>query len=270
MRRLLSIAGLAVLATGLTVSGFQQSATVSLKSGSTLSGELVDLGGSGFTFRVNGQERQIPRDDVAFIDFGGGDLDVPQAARELQSGTNLAILKSGETVQGQFYDIGGAAPIQITFRTSSGERVISGNDIRRIYMTAAPGSPATASASAGGGNVAATVNVSARQWTNTGLTVRQGERLTFHAEGQVTFAPGRTAGPGGSGDNLFDTKSPVPTALQGSLVGRIGGSRAARAGAFAIGGQQSVVMPADGVLFLGVNDSGLDDNQGQFTVKISR
>jgi hypothetical protein len=269
MRRLLLTAGLAVLAAGLTVSAVQQSASITLKSGSTLTGELVDLGGVGFTFKVNGQDREIPRDDVAYIDFGGGDLDVPAQARELQAGSNVAILKSGEVVQGQFYDVQGANPIRIVFRTSSGERTFNGPDVRRIYLVPAGGS--STSASAGGGGNVRTVTVSARAWTNTGITVRQGQTLRFEASGEVTFAPNRTAGPAGSGDNLFDTKSPVPTALQGSLIGRIGGARTAGTGAraFPVGSQTTVTMPANGILFLGVNDSGLDDNRGQFTVKIS-
>ena len=40
-----------------------------------ISGQLVDLGGVGFTVRVDGQERQIPANDVAVIDFTGGTVE---------------------------------------------------------------------------------------------------------------------------------------------------------------------------------------------------
>src|SRR5438105_18223 len=53
----------------------QENATLTLKSGEQITGQLVDLGGVGFTVRVNGQDRQIPQNDVAVIDFTGGSID---------------------------------------------------------------------------------------------------------------------------------------------------------------------------------------------------
>ena len=50
----------------------QENATFTLKSGERSSGQLIDLGGVGFTVRVNGQERQIRTNDVSVIDFTGG------------------------------------------------------------------------------------------------------------------------------------------------------------------------------------------------------
>ena len=37
----------------------QENATLVLRSGEKVTGQLVDMGGVGFTVRVNGQERQI-------------------------------------------------------------------------------------------------------------------------------------------------------------------------------------------------------------------
>ena len=47
----------------------QENATLILKSGERVSGQLVDHGGAGFTVRVNGQERQVPTNDVAVLDL---------------------------------------------------------------------------------------------------------------------------------------------------------------------------------------------------------
>jgi hypothetical protein len=44
----------------------QQSATLTLRSGERLSAQLMDLGGAA-TVGVDGQERQIPANDVAAI-----------------------------------------------------------------------------------------------------------------------------------------------------------------------------------------------------------
>ena len=49
----------------------------------------------------------------------------------------------------------------------------------------------------------------------------------------------------------------------GALLGRVG-----PVAVFAIGNQTSVPMPADGRLFLGVNDDNVSDNQGEYTVDV--
>ena len=66
-----AVAALALPSAGLLA---QESATITLRSGEKVSAQLLDHGGVGFTVRVNGQERQIPTNDVAVIDFGGGDM----------------------------------------------------------------------------------------------------------------------------------------------------------------------------------------------------
>jgi hypothetical protein len=57
----------------------------------------------------------------------------------------------------------------------------------------------------------------------------------------------------------------MPNELAGALIARIGNSRP-----FGIGDQTSIPMPAAGVLFLGINDDGLQDNTGEFRVEIRR
>ena len=52
----------------------QQSATLTPSPGERLSAQLMDLGGVGYTVRVDGQERQIPANDVAAIDFTGASI----------------------------------------------------------------------------------------------------------------------------------------------------------------------------------------------------
>jgi hypothetical protein len=46
----------------------QESATLVLRSGERVSGDLVDMGGADFTMNVNGQERRIPLGEVTVID----------------------------------------------------------------------------------------------------------------------------------------------------------------------------------------------------------
>ena len=49
----------------------QENATITLRSGERISGQLVDLNASGFTVKVNNEDRQVPKNDVAVIDFTG-------------------------------------------------------------------------------------------------------------------------------------------------------------------------------------------------------
>ena len=92
---------------------------------------------SGFAVRVNGADRQIPTNDVAVIDFAGGSMTDADWAK-VPEGQQVVLLKSGETVNGQLYDIGGTSPLRITVKTASGERELSSNEISRIIL-ARPG-----------------------------------------------------------------------------------------------------------------------------------
>ena len=63
--------------------------------------------------------------------------------------------------------------------------------------------------------------------------------------------------------------APIPTANAGSLIARVGGVRGRGASALvAVGGQNTVTMPAGGRLFLRVNDDHVADNSGQFEVRL--
>ena len=51
--------GLAITLAASATAAAQQSATLTLRSGEQLSGDLMDLSGVGYTVKVNGQERRI-------------------------------------------------------------------------------------------------------------------------------------------------------------------------------------------------------------------
>lgn len=108
--------------------------------------------------------------------------------------------------------------------------------------------------------------VPARQrWTATGLTVRRGETLTFNATGEIRFGGGADHKAPASGSSERAQDNPVPGVTTGTLIGRIGNGQP-----FVIGSQASLQAPAAGQLFLGVNDTNLDDNDGSFQVRIQR
>ena len=262
-----TISALAVAALMLPVAaGAQQSATITLRSGEKLSAELMDLGGVGFTVKVNGTERQIPASQVAVIDFGSGDLSDSDWAK-FQSGSNTVFLKSGETINGQLADIGGSSPLRITFRTSSGDRELSSSDIGRIVLARPDSAVATSGSSAevpAGDGVAVAAN---QQWTSTGLTVRRGDVISFDATGEAKLnSEGEIARPSGTGTDRKVQNGPLPQVPAGALIARVGNGAP-----FPIGGPTATVtMPANGELFLGLNDDHVGDNSGGFRVKVQR
>ena len=103
------------------------------------------------------------------------------------------------------------------------------------------------------------------RWTPTGIYVNQGDVVSFDARGivQLSADPGDTAIAAGAYSRRQASQAPLPDALAGALIGRIGSGDA-----FGIGNQRQITAPASGELFLGVNDDHLQDNRGGFRVEV--
>lgn len=254
----------------------QENATLTLRSGERVSGQLVDMGGVGFTVRVNGQERQIPTNDVAVIDFTGGTMSADDWSK-VTGGNQVVWLRNGQTVNGSLYDIGGTSPLKITLRTGNGDREFSSAEIGRIVLShtdaaaAAVGTTAATAAATAPVFAAATGNgivVSSKSaWTPTGITVRRGEVLTFNTSGEIQLSRDANdiSGSAGAKSQRYSPNAPLPRAFAGALIARVGNGDV-----FPIGNQTSVTIPASGQLFLGINDDGFEDNAGEFRVEIGR
>jgi hypothetical protein len=243
----------------------QTNATFTLRSGEKISGQLVDLGGVGFTVRVNGQERRISKGDVAVVDFTGGSMTDADWAKF--TGTSQVVLRSGETFEGQLIDVSGTSPKKLNVRTGNGNRELTSNDVARIVMAKPSNAVATGGAStpSTGGN-GITV-ASTQPWTPTGVTVTKGQQLTFNASGQVQLSADRNdvALATGAKSGRFAPRSALPQTLAGALIGRIGNGQP-----FGIGDNATFAAPASGQLFLGVNDDSFGDNQGTFQVTVTK
>jgi len=255
----------AMLVTGVAYA--QDSATLTLRSGEKVSGQLVDLGGVGYTVRVNGSERQIAQNDVAVIDFTGGTMSDADWANF--NGTSVVVLRNGQTVNGSLYDIGGTSPLKLTIKTSNGDREMSSTEVARVIMARPDNAVATSGTTpaATPQAVPGAINIAANQgWTTTGITVRKGQTLTFSTTGQVQLSTDANdvADANGSKTGRYAAAAPMRSVLAGALIGRIGPNGTP----FAIGAQPTIVAPAAGVLYLGISDDGLTDNQGGFQVVV--
>jgi hypothetical protein len=250
-----------------TVSFAQERATFLMRSGEQISGQLIDMGGVGFTVTVAGEERQLAEDEVAEIEFGDPDRSAGESAHQGSEGKPAVWLRSGEVVEGELYDIDGTRPLRITLRTKSGERQFSSAEIRKIVLGASASPTGTGGTIASPQSPAGIDLPATAAWVPTGIVVRRGEVLTFSTTGQIQLS-GEVediAGAAGARSQRTATESPLPNVPEGALIGRVGDGPP-----FPIADATSATMPAAGQLFLGVNDSKPADNTGAFRVSIQR
>jgi hypothetical protein len=257
----------ALLVTGTAYA--QESATLTLRNGDKVSGQLVDLGGVGYTVTVNGTERHIAQNDVAVIDFAGGSMsDADWAAF---NGTSKVMLRNGQSFDGSLYDIGGSSPLRLTIRTANGEREVSSNEVSRIVMSRPDNIAVATSGSTGIANtpsVAGAITVNANQaWTSTGISVKKGQRINFVTTGEVQLSDDTNdiANANGAKSGRTIANGLIKNGPAGALIGKIGNGAA-----FPLGGATYILAPADGVLFLGVNDDGFADNRGNYQVVVTK
>ena len=250
-------------------------ATFVLRNGERVSGELSYKGGTSYT--LNGKD--YPSNDIALIEFVPG---TPSAAELNQIPTvdnnpseherHVFVTRDGQVIFGKIYKISPDGNT-ITFdRREGGRQDLAADNLARVYVNPA-GARSVYASVLGNATPAAvatsgtTIRVPANQaWTDTGITVNQGDKVSFQASGEITYgrSPGQTATPDGGADRR--PNYPLPSVPVGALIGRIGNGAP-----FGIGTQtQPLPMPASGRLRLGINDNELADNGGFYTVVVSK
>jgi hypothetical protein len=115
-----------------------------------------------------------------------------------------------------------------------------------------------------------------KQWIDTKLDLRQGEKLRFTAKGTISYPAdkkhpdGRTFGPEGLARGYQDLihEYAVPDSGHGALIARLGSDDGAQA--LAVGKTLEYEAPVGGRLFLGINQSLKDAAaaKGNFQVKV--
>jgi hypothetical protein len=138
--------------------------------------------------------------------------------------------------------------------------------LSRREFDAAPPAEGSAVGTGGSSVDGRTVRVDARQrWTDSGVTVRAGDVLTFDASGDVQMSDDAAdlATPAGSRRGRTAPDAPVRDHLAGALIARIGDYPP-----MAVGDRRSLSAPVSGRVYLGVNDDHLLDNRGAFNVTV--
>lgn len=289
VQRLMVSLAVAWLSLGAMAAAQQDRATVQMRDGAKFEGRIEELTANGeFFVRVSqNDQRRVPISSVALIDRVGGATGLPDTElREAAGAEHLLLLSNGSSVKGRLLAIRGGEgsangdqPRTYVFRASDGrEESIPPQQVARIYLGAYPfhtaSSPPAAAPAANQANPELETGFvgpgairvpAAAGWVNTGLRVRRGEYLQFATTGEVQLSESASDRAHSAGAARQAPGSPLPTVGAGALIGRI-----ASGAPFGIGDQTSVPMPADGVLYLAVNDDERRDNAGEFIVRISR
>jgi hypothetical protein len=253
-------------------------------------------GGTG-----NLRERAYPEADVAVIDFAGGVPPQQELAglNRMNGQPNMLTLRSGAVLYGRFDNIIEGSTVAFTDQRGQ-HQAYSARDVARVYLDTAAaravfdvapdpvpngqtgdwrsgGNPTrqTTEWRSGGNRDLEPLDGSGpglrvlanRAWTDTGIAVRRGEQVRFRASGQIQFGESDRDVTGTDGNPRFRLDpSELPVALMpiGGLIGRVG-----RGAPFPIGSNpNSIVMPDDGRLYLGVNARAVPGNRGAFLVEV--
>ncbi len=213
--------------------------------------------------RVNGQERRVGANDVAVVEFTGGNANADVLAR-LRNGQQVVVLRNGQAIEGRLHDVGGTHPLRITVEHPERHIATSPRTTSRRSFSRHLRAPRRWARLGHRQQATTGVRVDANQaWVDSGVNVSRGDHVAFSASGDIMVAPGASAGVGGT-PALTSPGYPIPTAMAGALIGKVGNSAP-----FLIGSNtQPIVMPADGRLMLGINDDGFGDNTGSFSVTV--
>ncbi len=109
-----------------------------------------------------------------------------------------------------------------------------------------------------------------KDWTDTGMDVKAGDKLHITAKGTATMGNNTGITPEGAARGWTDTLRAlmVPSAGRGALVGRIGNSDAATP--FFIGADGTIQAPIAGRLYLAINTDSMQTPDGSYQVHIDR
>jgi hypothetical protein len=260
----------------------QERVTLVLRNGERVTGRFEDWNrqtGIVYVRVTPSNQATLPMRDVLVIDVGGNGTNFPESEVQAAAGADhILVTRRREVIAGRLVNIEGGdgssqpdEPRMVTFMSGS-ERRLGMAEVARIYLgrfpqpTDAP-PPTTAPAPSPATPFTLRVRVPGnQQWTPTNIIIRPGDMVQFAARGQVQLSadPEDMAVAAGSLRGRRAARAPAPQFLAGALLGRLG-----RGGPLPIGDQtEPLPMRGGGLLFLGINDDVVEDNQGVLDVSI--
>jgi hypothetical protein len=256
--------------------------TIRLKDGSVIRGQVVGFKDQQFTVLIGGGARgrrstlTLYMEDVEAIEFdsatgavttsAGGDADNGMSGGMTQPTAQPRPTPSRPAPQTSTGTQGSSTTTQESSTGTQGSSTrtnTTGGSIQprisRPTTTTRPSQPTFFQV-----NARVRADGASNGWTNTGLVVRNGQRLRITAMGQVSLGNGRSSQPAGI-TSLSDRDKLMADEPTGGLIAVIGDDN----NDFVfIGRTRDFVAQRDGVLFLGVNESNLNDNTGAYDAVI--
>lgn len=107
-----------------------------------------------------------------------------------------------------------------------------------------------------------------RNWNDTGIDVQPGKPLELEATGLVKISPTREVPPAGLANRPAPATLPLPGKNIGALVAKICSPDGRCSPVQLVGARITLSANQAGRLMLGINDSEVADNSGQFTVTV--
>ncbi len=249
---------LLVAALVLTLATAAVADTIRLRDGTVIRGQIIAFKDQQFTVLIGAGARgrrsrlTLNVEDVESVEFDGA----------LGSSTGAAGI--GDVVGGN----------------STGDRNVDtgANDTNPPVTTSRPSSPPaqtgrttpTTQPAAGGAPAFFPIRLRVKAdntnngWNDTGLMVRRGQRLRITAEGRVSLGGGVFATPTGL-PRVVDNDKLMRNEPTGALIAVIGDDNDEF---IFVGANTEFVARRDGRLFLGVNESNLNDNSGAYDVTV--
>ncbi len=188
---------------------------------------------------------------------------------------DILVMRDGRRIEGQLVSVQRGT---IEFREERGfgsSRTIQvrRDEVDRIEFDEAPGvedrrSPGFTNRPRPNGMREREVWTDARkEWTDTGLDVRDGQVLYFDTHGgDIQWRRGSHVTAGGDPTSTYNSRRPMPNRPIGALIGKIGNNSTDY---FFVGDTEGPVrVRGSGRLFLGINDDNVTDNVGAFRVTV--
>ena len=240
--------------------------TIRLKDGSIIKGKIVSFDGGKFVVLIadGTRERQMTftADEVEKIEFDNQTVPVSMVKTSndrkgmkktpptITKDGNNTVITVGNNNQKSTPPPTNTDDEEILDDTTDDQTVAStpgNNDVKPIQIS-----------------VKVLADNTANGWSNSGWVVKKGQKIKITANGRVSLGNGRYASPNGI-STLPDDGKLLKSEPTGGLIAVIGDDN----NEFIYVGQTiEFTATRDGALFLGVNESNLNDNTGAFDVTV--
>lgn len=216
--------------------------TIRLKDGSIIKGKIVSFGAGKFTIQIGSgvriRQMDFTADEVESISF-----DSNYAAANNTAAATVPTRTISAPINTPTAPAVRPAPTVSVTRTEN--------------ISAAKPEPVKIS-------VKVLADNTSNGWTNSGFVVQKGQKIRVFGDGRISLGSGRMSPPSGI-PALTDASKLMANEATGALIAVVGDDNN---DFIFVGDAREFTATRDGALFLGVNESNLNDNSGSYNVRV--